>query len=91
MLLHTEPAEVALGRATVNLCALLDREMDAVCGDLLEEMAEASPCGCRRTTAAHRVVILCRSLADEIRRYEQLYWRHQHERETGQQEQEIEF
>lgn len=84
-----EPAEIALGRATVNLAALLDREMDAVFQNLLEEMAMASPRERRRAATANRVVLLCRNLAGEIRRYERLYWLHQREGEAGGQE--IEF
>jgi hypothetical protein len=86
---NTEPAEVAIGRAIVNLTALLDREMDAVFQDLLEELAMASPRERRRAVAANRVVLLCRNLAGEIRRYERLYWLHQREWEAGGQE--IEF
>jgi hypothetical protein len=86
---NTEPAEVALGRATVNLAALLDREMDAVFQDLLEGLAVASPRERRRAATANRVVLLCRNLAGEIRRYERLYWLQQREWEAGGQE--IEF
>ncbi len=85
----TEPAEIALGRATVNLAALLDREMDAIFQDLLEGLAVASPRERRRAATANRVVLLCRNLADEIRRYEHLYWLHKHEPQDGQEE--IEF
>lgn len=85
----TEPAEIAIGRAVVNLTALLDREMDAIFQDLLEELAEVSPRERRRAVAANRVVLLCRNLADEIRRYERLYWLHQRERQGRGQE--IEF
>jgi hypothetical protein len=86
---NTEPAEVALGRATVNLTALLDREMDAIFQDLLEELAAVSPRERQRAVAANRVVLLCRNLTDEIQRYEHLYWLHKHEPQDGQQE--IEF
>lgn len=85
----TKPAEVVIGRATIHLTALLDREMDAIFQDLLEEMSVASPRERRRAAAANRVVLLCRNLADEIRRYEHLYRLHQRERRDRGQE--IEF
>ena len=85
----TEPAEVVIGRATVNLTALLDREMDAIFQDLLEELAVASPNERRRAASANRVVLLRRNLAGEIRRYERLYRLHRRDWEDGGQE--IEF
>lgn len=88
---NNESAEIAIGRATVNITALLDREMDAIFQNLLEGLDVASSCGRRRAVAANRVVLLCRNLAEEIRRYEHLYWLHQRERENGEEETEIEF
>ena len=88
---NTESAEVALGRAAVNLIALLDREMDAIFQSLLEGLDVASSCERRRAVAANRVVLLCRNLAEEIRRYEHLYWLHESEQEHGEEEGEIEF
>ena len=85
------PAEVALGRATVSLTAILDREMDAIFKDLLDELAEASPRGRQRAVAANRVVLLCRSLADEVRRYEHLYWVHKYEGDALEVDEKIEF
>jgi len=85
-----ESAEVALGRATVNLTALLDREMDAIFQNLLEGLDVASACERRRAVAANRVVLLCRNLAEEVRRYEHLYWKHRRELDAGKEE-EIEF
>jgi len=86
---NKESAEVALGRATVNLTALLDREMDAIFQNLLEGLDVASSCERRRAVAANRVVLLCRNLAEELRRYEHLYWLHKREREDG--EEDLEF
>jgi len=80
---NKESAEVALGRATVNLTALLDREMDAIFQNLLEGLDVASSCERRRAVAANRVVLLCRNLTEEIRRYEHLYWRHRRQTEAG--------
>ncbi len=56
------------------LAALLNREMDAIFKDLLDEMANVPPLGRQRATAANRVVLLCRSLAQELQRYEHLRW-----------------
>jgi len=69
-----EPHEVELGRATLALAALLDREMNAIFQDILPNLADADPLERRRATAANRVVILCRDLADQVRRYEHLAW-----------------
>ncbi len=87
---NEESAEIALGRAAVNLTALLDREMDAVFQNLLEELDLASSCERRRAVTANRVVLLCRNLAGEIRRYEHFYRLHRREQVTGEEE-EIEF
>jgi hypothetical protein len=87
---NKESAEVALGRATVNLTSLLDREMDAIFQNLLEGLDVASACERRRAVAANRVVLLCRNLAEEVRRYEHLYWRHRREMDAGEEE-EFEF
>jgi hypothetical protein len=69
-----EPHEVQLGRATLALAALLDREMDAIFQDLLLSLAGDDPLERQRATAANRVVLLCRDLADQVRRYEHLRW-----------------
>ena len=67
-----EPHEVELGHATLALAALLDREMDAIFRDILEHLANKSPLERQRAVAANRVVLLCRNLAEEVRRYEHL-------------------
>lgn len=69
-----EPHEVELGRATIALAALLDREMDAIFQDILPNLADADPLERRRATAANRIVILCRDLAGQVQRYEHLAW-----------------
>jgi len=72
---YTEAPEVVLGRATLNLTELLDREMDAIFKDLLEEVINAAPSlQQQRAVAANRIVLICRSLADELRRYEHVRW-----------------
>ena len=91
MELSDAPAEVALGRATITLTAILDREMDAIFMDLLPDLAGATPRRRQRTVAANRIVLLCRSLADEVRRYEHLYWVHKHESHGLDVDEEIEF
>ena len=86
-----ESAEVALGRATITLTAILDREMDAIFMDLLPDLAGATPRRRQRTVAANRIVLICRSLADEVRRYEHLYWVHKYEKDAPEEDQEVEF
>ena len=85
------PAEVALGRAAITLTAILDREMDAIFMDLLPDLALATPRQRQRTVAAHRIVLICRSLADEVRRYEHLYWVHKYEEDPPEENEEVEF
>ena len=90
---RNDPAEVALGRATVSLTALLDREMDAVFQDILEGLGTASACQRRRAASANRIVLLCRNLGQEIQRYERLSWllRHEPEDEEDEDDQEVEI
>jgi hypothetical protein len=65
--------EVILGRAALTLTGLLDREMDAIFQRLIEEVAFTAPgLEHKRAVAANRIVLLCRNLAAEIRRYEHL-------------------
>ncbi len=65
--------------------------MDAIFQNLLEGLNVASACERRRAVAANRVVLLCRNLAEEVRRYEHLYWLHRREQDTGEDEGEMEF
>ena len=65
--------------------------MDAIFKDLLPDLDVAGPRRRQRTAAANRIVLLCRSLADEVRRYEHLYWVHQHESHALDVDEEIEF
>jgi hypothetical protein len=71
--------EVVLGRATCTLTELLEREMDAIFKDLLEVVVDAAPSLERqRAVAANRIVLICRSLAHEVRRYEHVRWLCEH-------------
>jgi hypothetical protein len=75
--------EVALGRAALNLTGLLDREMDAIFQDLLQEEIYTSPSlEQKRAVSANRIVLCCRSLAEEIRRYERLRWLRDHDHDS---------
>ena len=75
MMKPMDAPEVLLGRATLNLTELLDREMDAIFKDLLERIIDAAPSlEQQRAVAANRIVLICRSLADEVRRYEHVRW-----------------
>lgn len=69
-----EPHEVELGRATLALAGLLDREMNAIFQDILSNLDGDDLLERHRATAANRVVLLCRDLAEQVRRYEHLRW-----------------
>jgi len=68
----TEPFEVQLGKACLALTVLLDREMDAIFKDIIENLLEDGPLQRQRASAANRIVLLCRSLRDELDRYSHL-------------------
>ena len=92
MMKPMDAPEVLLGRATLNLTELLDREMDAIFKDLLEMVIDAAPSlEQQRAVAANRIVLICRSLADEVRRYEHLYWVHKYEKDAPEEDPEVEF
>jgi hypothetical protein len=70
--------------------------VDAVFQDLLEGIEDASACERHRASSANRIVLLCRNLGQEIRRYQRLSWLQRHEVDEPQdeeddQEGEIEF
>ena len=67
-----EPQEIELGRAVLALAAILDQEMDAIFRNLLDDLASAPTLERHRATAANRIVLLCRNLADQFRQYEHL-------------------
>lgn len=67
-----EPQEIELGRAVLALAAILDQEMDAIFRNLLDDLASAPTLERHRATAANRIVLLCRNLADQVRQYEHL-------------------
>jgi len=70
-----ESYEVELGNATLALAALLHREMDAIFTDLIETVSHTSPSLSRhRAVSANRIVLICRNLAEEVRRYKHLRW-----------------
>ena len=81
--------ELALGRAALTLTGLLDQEMDAIFQRLIEEVAFTAPgLEHKRAVAANRIVLLCRNLADEVRRYEHLRWLLDHEEQDEDDENE---
>jgi len=67
-----DPQEIELGRAVLALAMLLDHEMDAIFQNLLDDIESAPTLERHRATAANRIVLLCRNLADHIRQYEHL-------------------
>ncbi len=66
-------ANVEIG-ARFRACgaAILDQEMDAIFRNLLDDIASTPTLERHRATAANRIVLLCRNLADQIRQYEHL-------------------
>lgn len=68
----SDPHEIELGRAVLALTMLLDHEMDAIFRNLLDDIESAPTLERHRATAANRIVLLCRNLADQIRQYEHL-------------------
>lgn len=72
--MHTQrDPEIEIGQITIAVCDLLAREMDEIFQDALHE-ARTDRCSPhrRRASVANRVVVSCRRLVDEIRRYERL-------------------
>jgi hypothetical protein len=70
-----EPYEVELGRITIAAAEMLAKDMDEV-------FQELTHCGAitrlnprfQAAEAANRTVVLCRTLIEEIRRYEHTRW-----------------
>jgi len=68
------PVEIALGRVALGLADLLAREMDHVVQQALEQTGPAwDDPAVRAGQRAYRIVVLCRSLIDEITAYEAAY------------------
>lgn len=67
-----DPYDVELGKATLAIASLLEREMEATARDIREHLARGSPLQRLRGAAAEAVAGLCRELADQVRRYERL-------------------
>ena len=70
--MHTpRDPEIEIGQVTIAVCDLLAREMDEVFQDALH-LARTDTCSPhrRRACIANRVVVACRRLVDDIRRYE---------------------
>jgi hypothetical protein len=70
--MEPDPCEVELGKATVAIATILEREMEATARDIREHLARTSPLQGLRGEAAQAIVELCRELADQVRRYERL-------------------
>jgi hypothetical protein len=71
-MMELDPYDVELGKATLAITGLLEREMEATARDIREHLSRTSPLQRLRGAAAAAVVDLCRELADQIRRYERL-------------------
>ena len=72
--MHTQrDPEIEIGRVAIAVADLLAREMDEVFQEALHE-ARTDRCSPhrRRACVANRVVVGCRRLVDDIRRYERL-------------------
>ena len=65
--------EIELGHLTEAVTDMLARDMDEVFQDLLHEIGTDRYAPARqRAEAANCIVVLCRRLTDQIRRYERL-------------------
>ena len=65
------PPEVALGRLTAGVARLLEREMDGIFHGLLRNAWHGPESPIFPTAQlANRIVVLCRSLVEEIEAYE---------------------
>ncbi len=74
-----EPYEVELGRITIAAAEMLAKDMDEVFQELTHRGAitRLSP-RFQAAEAANRTVVLCRTLVEEIRRYEHTRWWDEH-------------
>lgn len=70
-----EPFEVEFGRVVTAVTAILARDMDETFQDLIRRgPPHRHHPKHRAATAAHRIVALCRRLADALKRYEDTRW-----------------
>jgi hypothetical protein len=91
--MHTQrDPEIEIGQVAIAVCDLLAREMDEVFQDALHE-ARTDTCSPhrRRASVANRVVVGCRRLVDDIRRYERLKAWEMEEQERHDEESDLEL
>jgi hypothetical protein len=71
--MHTQPQryEVELGHVALPLLHILDQEMHDLLMDLLEK-PNRRPIESQRAHVANAIVVLCRQLTDDLRRYSYL-------------------
>jgi hypothetical protein len=85
-----DPPEVEIGRAVLPLLRILDQEMDDIFQDLIAAPIRR-PIERQRARVANCIVILCRNLADEMRRYEHLCWLDEDDRADDLTEEDLDF
>ena len=91
--MHTQRhPEIEIARVAIAVADLLAREMDEVFQDALHE-AGTDRCSPHRRCAcvANRVVVGCRRLVDDIRRYERLKAWEMEEEERHEEETHLDF
>lgn len=73
--LHRDPQEIEFARALTALLHVLERDMDEAFTFLLHDTpSDPKSPRYRAARAANRIVLSCRRLVDEIRRYENTRW-----------------
>ncbi|MBD3335778.1 MAG: hypothetical protein GF355_09705 [Candidatus Eisenbacteria bacterium] len=69
-----EPREIVAGRLVADAAEILARDMDEVFLDYLGSDIDPRDPHQRAAETANRIVVLCRKVFDEVRRYERYAW-----------------
>ena len=85
-----ERHEVELSQALLPLLHILDLELDEIVTALLEKPSRR-PIERQRARVANATIILCRRLAEDLRRYEHLSWLEDEGLEDGLTEEDLDF
>ena len=68
---HREPYEIEFGRVVTAVTEILERDMDEAFQDLVHKAGTDRFAPERRAArTANRIVVLCRHLGEELRRYQ---------------------
>jgi hypothetical protein len=89
---HREPYEIEFGRVVTAVTEILERDMDEAFQDLVHRAGtDRFAPEHKAAQAANRIVVLCRRLGDELRRYhEHVRWCEERE-EDDRAEEELPF